>query len=309
MVRWALLFPGQGSQFPGMGRDIFEAEPSVCDLFAHADELLGFSLSKLCFEGTEEELKRTEITQPAILTVSSAYGAVLKAAGRKPDFVAGHSLGEYSALVFAGALSFKDAVRTVHFRGKYMQEAVPEGRGAMAAVLSDDIAVIEEGCREASAVGVVSVANYNAPSQIVISGQKEAVDKAVEVLKAKGIRKIIPLKVSAPFHCALMEPAAVRLKAILDHIDFNNAAIPVVTNVDARPVVKGEDARDALMRQVPNPVKWIQTIEFLKSRDVARFVEVAPGKVLSGLVSKIYPEAEVISLQDAAALRAFVEHP
>jgi [acyl-carrier-protein] S-malonyltransferase len=309
MVKWALLFPGQGSQFSGMGRDIFEAEPSVRDLFAHADEHLGFSLSKLCFEGTEDELKRTEITQPAILTVSSAYGAVLNAAGRKPDFVAGHSLGEYSALVFAGALSFKDAVRTVHFRGKYMQEAVPEGRGAMAAVLSDDIALIEEGCREASVAGVVSVANYNAPSQIVISGQKEAVDKAVEVLKAKGIRKIIPLKVSAPFHCALMEPAAVRLRAILEHIEFKDASIPVVTNVDAMPQTKRGLLRDSLERQVPNPVKWIQTIEFLKGRGVTRFVEVAPGKVLSGLVTKIHPVAEVVSLTDVAALRAFVEHP
>lgn len=308
MVRWALLFPGQGSQFPGMGRDIFEAKPSVRELFAHADEHLGFSLSKLCFEGTEDELKRTEITQPAILTVSSAYGAVLNAAGQKPDFVAGHSLGEYSALVFAGALSFRDAVRTVHFRGKYMQEAVPVGQGAMAAVISDDIAMIEEGCREASACGVVSVANYNAPSQIVISGQKEAVDKAVEVLKVKGIRKIIPLKVSAPFHCALMEPAAVRLKAILDHIEFHDAAMPVVTNVDAAPQTKGDILCDSLERQVPNPVKWIQTVELLKARGVTRFVEVAPGKVLSGLVANIYPEAEVVSLTNVAALRAFVEH-
>jgi len=306
MVAWALLFPGQGSQFPGMGKDIFEAEPSVRELFAHADEHLGFSLSKLCFEGTEEELKRTEITQPAILTVSSAYGAVLQAAGLTPDFVAGHSLGEYSALVFAGAVSFKDAVRTVHFRGKYMQEAVPEGQGAMAAVISDDTALIEAGCREASAAGVVSVANYNAPSQIVISGKKEAVDRAVEVLKGKGLRKIIPLKVSAPFHCALMEPAAMRLRAILDHIDFKDAAIPVVTNVDAAPQTSGKVLRDSLERQVPSPVKWIQTIEFLKARGVTRFVEVAPGKVLSGLVSKIYPEAEVISLSDVSALNSFL---
>lgn len=306
MVAWALLFPGQGSQFPGMGRDIVEAEPSARELFAHADEHLGFSLSTLCFEGTEEELKRTEITQPAILAVSSAYGAVIKAAGHAPDFVAGHSLGEYSALVFAGALSFRDAVRTVHFRGKYMQEAVPEGRGAMAAVISEDIALIEEGCREAASAGVVSVANYNAPSQIVISGQKEAVDKAVEVLKGRGIRKIIPLKVSAPFHCALMEPAAVRLRAILDHIEFREAAVPVVTNVDAVPQVHGDILRDSLERQVPQPVKWIQTVEFLKSRGVTRFVEVAPGKVLSGLVSKIFPEAEVVSLPDLAALNTFL---
>ena len=306
MVTWALLFPGQGSQFSGMGKDIHDAEPSVRELFAHADDHLGFSLSRLCFQGTEEELKRTEITQPAILAVSSAYGTVLKAAGCRPDFVAGHSLGEYSALVFAGALTFRDAVRTVHFRGKFMQEAVPEGHGGMAAVISDDIRLIETGCAEASGAGVVSIANYNAPSQIVISGTKDAVDKAVELLKGKGIRKVIPLKVSAPFHCALMEPAAVRLRAILDHLEFKDAAVPVVTNVDAVPQTLGGVLRDSLERQVPNPVKWIQTVEFLKSRGVTRFVEVAPGKVLSGLVSKIVPEAEIISIPDMPALNAFL---
>ncbi|MEJ5166933.1 MAG: ACP S-malonyltransferase [Thermoanaerobaculia bacterium] len=307
MVKWAFLFPGQGSQYKGMGKDFYDTFPEARKIFEEADRYLNFSLSKIIFDGTEDELKRTEITQPAILTVSVAIYEVIKKENIKPSFVAGHSLGEYSAIVCAGGMEFKDAVRTVHFRGKFMQEAVPEGQGAMAAIISDKIAEIEEAVKQAQAVGCVVVANYNAPNQYVISGKKEAVDLAIKIIKEKNIGKAIPLKVSAPFHSPLMEIAGVRLKAILNNLDFKDLQFPLVNNVDAEIVREKERVRDGLIRQVPSPVKWTQSILKLKEEGVEYFLEVGPGKVLTGLLEKIYPQAKVFFINDLNTLNEFLD--
>ncbi len=301
----AFVFPGQGSQYAGMGKDVAEKFPAAGQVFEEADAALGFSLSELCFNGPAEQLQLTENTQPAILTTSIAVLRAMEAEGfPKPDFVAGHSLGEYSALVAAGSLSLPDAVRTVRARGRYMQEAVPVGTGAMAAILGADLDVVSAACVEAGAGQVCSAANINSPNQIVIAGASEAIDRAIELLKARGAKRAIKLNVSAPFHCALMNPAQERLAADLAGIGFNDLAVPLVTNVDARAINSGADARDALIRQVSQPVQWLASVEFLANQGVQSFIEVGPGKVLSGLVRQINRDLRCANIEDEGSLRA-----
>lgn len=302
----AYLFPGQGSQAVGMGRDLAEQFAAARAVFAEADDALGFALSRLCFEGPAEELALTENTQPAILTASVAALRAMEAEGLpRPDFVAGHSLGEYSALVAAGALTLTAAVRTVRARGHYMQAAVPVNVGAMAAILGADAETVAAACAEAAQGEVCSPANINSPKQIVIAGHAGAVDRAIELLKAKGVRKAVKLNVSAPFHCALMLPAQERLAADLNELEFNALTVPLVTNVDAAPIRQGSEARAALVRQVSAPVRWRESIEHLvNEQGVQTLVEVGPGKVLAGLVRQIAPDARCLNVEDAASLAA-----
>jgi len=301
----AFLFPGQGSQYAGMGKDLAEKFPAARKVFEEADDALGFALSDLCFNGPAEQLQLTENTQPAILTTSVAALRAMEAEGfAKPDFVAGHSLGEYSALVAAGALPLGDAVRTVRARGRYMQEAVPVGTGAMAAILGASLDVVTAACAEAAAGEVCSPANINSPAQVVIAGEAGAIDRAVELLKERGAKRAIKLSVSAPFHCAMMTPAQERLAADLANISFSDLAMPLVTNVDARPIKTGAEARDALVRQVSQPVRWLASVEFLASQGVQSFIEVGPGKVLSGLVRQINRDLRCVNIEDEATLRA-----
>jgi [acyl-carrier-protein] S-malonyltransferase len=296
-----------------MGKDFAAKHPAARDTFAEADAALGYSLSQLCFEGPEEKLKLTEITQPAILTVSVAAQRVLAEEGIQPRYAAGHSLGEYSAHVAAGTLTFTDAVRTVAKRGKYMQEAVPVGVGAMAAILALALEPLAAVCLQAEQEtgGTVSPANINSPDQIVISGSKAAVERAAELAKEKGAKRAVMLPVSAPFHCSLMQPAQDRLALDLQTLRFSSPGVPVVTNVDANLVQTAPEARDALIRQVTGAVQWVRSIQALIAAGVQTFVEVGPGKVLSGLLrqidrSKIGMNVEnEESLQKAlAALRA-----
>lgn len=305
MSKTAFLFPGQGSQYAGMGKDLVENFPVARQTFEEADEALGFKLSELCFNGPEEDLKLTFNTQPAILTTSiAALRVVHQETGLKADFLAGHSLGEYSALVCGGALSLADAVRTVRSRGTFMQEAVPVGVGAMAAMLSieaDELAAI---CAEAAQGEVVAPANYNSPGQIVIAGHATAVNRAIDIAKAKGFRKAMLLPVSAPFHCALMQPAADRLKAVLDAVQVNVLALPVVTNVEAVPNQDGGRVRELLVQQVCAPVRWEQSVQTMIELGVTRFVEIGPGKVLTGLVKRINKEMTLVNIEDAAGVKA-----
>lgn len=300
----AYIFPGQGSQHPGMGKDLAEKFPAAREVFEEADEALGFALSDLCFNGPAEQLQLTENTQPAILTTSVAALAVMESAGfPPPDFVAGHSLGEYSALVAAGSLSLSDAVRTVRARGHYMQEAVPVGAGAMAAILGSDLETVNAACAEASQGQVCSAANVNSPVQIVIAGDAAAIDRAIEILKSRGAKRAVKLNVSAPFHCALMKPAQDRLAADLKEIAFADLATRVITNVDAKPINTGEEAREALVRQVSQPVRWLESVEFLAKQGVQTLIEIGPGKVLSGLARQINRELRCLNAEDEASLR------
>ncbi len=303
----AYIFPGQGSQFAGMGKDIAERFPEARETFEAIDEALGFSISRLCFEGPEDELKLTANTQPAILAVSSAIDAVLAARGsRRPDIVAGHSLGEYSAIVCAGGLKAADAAKLVRSRGEFMQEAVPAGEGAMAALIGPSLEEIESICTEAAEGGVLSPANINAPGQIVIAGSRAAVERALEVAKARGVRKSVMLPVSAPFHCDLMAPAAERLGPLLEAAPFRDLLFPLMTNVDASPVGTDHAVRNALARQVVSPVRWIESIERMIELGAKRFVEVGPGSVLAGLIRRINRDVETINLNNAESLESFL---
>lgn len=306
MGKVAFVFPGQGSQFVGMGQALTEESAAARQIFAQADEALGFPLSKLCFDGPEEELRLTANTQPAILTASIAVLAAFreKQPAFTPDFVAGHSLGEYSALVAAEAISFADAVKTVRARGQFMEEAVPAGQGAMAAVLNLERSALHAICEEVSAAGhPVQLANLNSPGQIVISGSAEGVKRAGEQAKAAGAKRVLPLNVSGPFHSSLMKPAAEKLKAVLAGISVQEAKVPVVANVNARPVTDAAAIVESLVEQVAAPVLWEDSVQWMVEAGVTTFVEIGPGKVLAGLIKKTAPAGTAIySVQDMESL-------
>jgi [acyl-carrier-protein] S-malonyltransferase len=288
-----------------MGKDLAENFPAASKVFEEVDDALGFSISQLCFEGPAETLQLTENTQPAILTVSIAALRALEAEGvPKPDYVAGHSLGEYSALVAAGAVSLADAARTVRARGRYMQEAVPAGQGAMAAVLGASVETIEQACAAAGENQVCAPANINSPGQVVIAGDVAAVDRAIEILKQAGAKRVVKLNVSAPFHCALMMPAQERLAADLSELSLDELSIPLISNVDAIAISKAADARNSLIRQVSSPVRWLESMQLLLGSGVESFIEVGPGKVLSGLLRQINREARCLNVEDSAGVAA-----
>lgn len=290
-----------------MGRDLAEKFPESKAVFDEADAALGFSLSQLCFAGSAEALKQTENTQPAILTVSTAAYRALEKQGITPDFVAGHSLGEYSALVAAGGLDFSTAVKLVRGRGRYMQEAVPAGEGAMAAILGLSPTDVADVCKKAAENEVVSPANMNSPEQTVISGSAAAVKRAVEIASQSGAKRAVILPVSAPFHCALMQPAQQRLEADLRAAQFSALKFPLITNVDAQAISTGEEARDALIRQVTSPVRWLESVRDMIDNGVTVFVEVGPGKVLTGLLRQIDRSVRVFNVEDSATLQSTLE--
>jgi [acyl-carrier-protein] S-malonyltransferase len=288
-----------------MGKDLFENFPEAARLFEELNEALSFSVSQLCFEGSPEDLQLTENTQPAIFSVSAAALRAMEAEGfPRPDFVAGHSLGEYSALFAARSLTAGDAARTVRSRGRYMQEAVPVGTGAMAAVIGAGLEEIEKACAEAEQGQTCAPANINSGSQVVVAGNAEAVDRASELLRSGSAKRVLKLNVSAPFHSALMMPAQERLASDLDGIEFGDLAVPLVTNVGAAIIRSGADARDALVRQVSSPVRWLESMELLIRDGVDTFVEVGPGKVLSGLMRQISREVKCFNVEDAASLKS-----
>ncbi|KAF0221679.1 MAG: acyl-carrier-protein [Geobacteraceae bacterium] len=305
MGKSAFIFPGQGSQYPGMGKELAENFTIAGETFAEADDALNFKLSRLCFEGPEQDLKLTANTQPAILTASVAALRVVQAeTGLSAQYLAGHSLGEYSALVAAGAMRFSDAVRTVRSRGTFMQEAVPVGVGAMAAILGVEPEVLTEICMEAAQGEVVSPANYNSPGQIVIAGHAGAVNRAIEIAKARGFRKAMLLPVSAPFHCGLMVPAGERLAKNLEGIDILPLQVPVISNAEAEPNNANDRVKELLVRQVSAPVLWDRSVQKMAELGVERFIEIGPGKVLSGLVKRIFKDAETRNVEDVASLKS-----
>jgi len=300
----AFVFPGQGSQQVGMGKDLFESEPLAKELFEKANAALGFNLAEICFSGPEEELKKTAITQPAILTVSIILNSLLTQKGITPELTAGHSLGEYSALVAVGALQFEDAVKLVHHRGKFMQEAVPLGKGAMSAILGakrDQVIAI---CKEISTgAAFVGPANFNSLDQIVISGDKKAVEMAGEKLTAAGAKKVIPLPVSAPFHSVLMKPAEDKLARELARTEITSLKVPVISNVSAKPVRSAVEYKELLIKQLTSPVLWVDSVQEMLNSGIDTFVEVGPGKVLAGLIKKINRQVNIYNVSNLKSLR------
>ena len=302
----AFFFPGQASQYVGMAREFYDNYAVAKELFGMANDVLGFDIAKLCFEGPEDKLKLTEYTQPAILLCSVVTKKILDLNGIKPDIGAGHSLGEYSALVAAEAIDLSAALKIVRARGKFMQEAVPEGKGAMAALLGIERKKVEEGLRKIEN-GIVEAANFNSPGQIVISGEKEAVEKAVEGFKRDGAKKAVFLPVSAPFHCRLMKPAEENLAKYLDDTEFRDLKFPIITNVDAKVINKGNDARDSLKRQVSRPVLWEDSVLRIMKEGINLFIEVGPGRVLSSLARQIDREAVCLNVEDMKSLEKTLE--
>ncbi len=307
MGKIAFVFPGQASQYSGMGKELAEKHSAAREVFEEADRTLGFSISRICFAGSEDELKQTANTQPAILTCSVAFYRLLAEQGIKPDFVAGHSLGEYSALVAAGALQFSDAVKLVRQRGTYMQESVPLGVGAMAAILGLPPAVVADACKRAAQGEVCSPATLNSPDQTVISGSAAAVKRAVEIASQQGAKRTVILPVSAPFHCALMMPAQERLEKDLRQTTFANPQVPLVCNVDADTIETGEQAREALIRQVSLPVRWEESVRLLIEEGVTTFVEVGPGRALTGILRQIERSVQALNVEDEKSLIAALE--